>query len=164
MKRALVILLLLASTAHADTVWLAVPSIDGAAGLELGGERQVAPQRTVALAASMRRTASSDYDAVRLGAALEYRHYFRSPSQRGWLAGARLDVATSRLSMSDRPIGTVISTGLRAELGYRVIPWRSLTVTALIGLGGSVDRDLDGRLPTQAHRVLGLGLDLGWMF
>lgn len=168
MTRALLILLVLSGSAHADepahAVWLALPSVDGAAGLELGGEHLVAPRQTVALAASVRRTASSDYDAVRLGAAIEYRRYRRGPSRRGWLYGARLDVSTSRLSMADRPIGTLIGTGLRAELGYRVVPWRRLTLTAIAGAGGHVERDTDGRLPAQAHRVLGLGLDLGWMF
>jgi hypothetical protein len=168
MKRALVIALLLAAApAQAEpenAVWLSIPSVDGAAGLEVGGEHRVAPRDTLALAASARRTASSDYDAVRLGAAVEYRRYRRGPTRSGWLYGARLDVTTSQLRMSDRPVGTLFGTGLRAELGYRLTPWRRLALTALVGVGGNVERDLDGRLPAQAHRVLGFGLDLGWMF
>ncbi len=167
MRRVVLVLMVLAGAAHAEpehAIWLAIPSVDGAAGLELGGERRVAPRDTIALAASARRTASSDYDAVRLGAAVEYRRYRRGPTRSGWLYGARLDVTTSQLRMSDRPIGTLFGTGLRVEGGYRLAPWRSLALTALVGVGGNVERDLDGRLPSQAHRVLGFGLDLGWMF
>ena len=169
MKRALLILLALSGAAHADpspehAVWLSIPSVDGAAGLELGGEHRISPRDTVALAASVRRTASSDFDAVRLGAAAEYRRYRRGPTRSGFLYGARLDVTTSQLSMDERPIGTLFGTGLRAEVGYRLTPWRQLSLTALTGLGVSIERDLDGRLPTAAHRVLGFGLDLGWLF
>jgi len=161
---------------HAEprhAVWLALPSIDGSAGAELGGERGIAPRQAVVVAVSVRQTAAGDYDAVRLGIAGEYRWYWRGGGgwariagleRTGWFTGGRVDLAASRLSMDERHVGTLVSAGARAELGYRLTPWRGLAITALVGVGGNVDRDTDGRLPLEAHRLLGFGLDLGWMF
>ncbi len=170
-------MLLMAGLAAADTpanaLWLAIPSIDGSAGAELGGERGIAPKTGVVLAVSARQTAAGDFDAVRLGVAGEYRRYWRGDARwsripgldrTGWFYGARLDLGTSRLSMGERHIGTTLMAGARAELGYRLTPWRGLAITALVGLGAAIERDAAGRLPTERHSVLGLGLDVGWMF
>jgi hypothetical protein len=170
-------MMMMASAAAADTpanaVWLAIPSIDGSAGAELGAERGVAAKTGVALAVSARQTAAGDYDAVRLGVAAESRRYWRGGARwsripgldrTGWFYGARLDLGTSRLSMDERHLGTTLMAGARAELGYRLTPWRGLAIAALVGLGGGIERDAAGRLPAQRDTVLGLGLDVGWMF
>ena len=154
-------------------VWLAVPSIDGSAGAELGGERGIAPRTGVVVALSARQTAAGDYDALRLGVAGEYRWYWRGRARWsqidgldrvGWFVGGRIDVATSRLSMGERHVGSTLVAGARGELGYRLTPWRGLAITGLVGLGGAIERDAAGRLPMQRNAVLGLGLDVGWMF
>jgi hypothetical protein len=169
-----------------NAVWVAIPSIDGHAGFELGAERGVAPRVGVVVAANVRQTAAGDYDAVRVGVAAEYRKYWRGRARwnvvtgldrTGWFYGARVDVGTSRLSMSmsgsmsgsgsemaERHIGSTLVAGARAELGYRLTPWRGLVVTAIGGIGGAIERDAAGRLPTERKTVLGFGLDLGWMF
>lgn len=157
-----------ASPAHA--VWLAIPSIDGAAGLEVGGELGLAPRRAVALSLSARRTAASDYRALRLGVAGEYRWYWRRTSRwssydrTGFFLSGRLDVATSHLTMDERAVGTLVSVGLRGGAGYRLVPWRRLALTAIADLGANTERDAGGRLPAETHRTLGFGLDVGWMF
>lgn len=165
----------LATTPEAPrhAVWVAYPSIDGHAGVEIGAERGVAPRTGVVLAASVRQTAASDFDAVRFGVAAEYRNYWRGRARwsrvdgldrTGWFYGARVDLATSRVSMDERHIGSTLIAGVRAELGYRLTPWRRLMITGVVGLGGAVERDAAGRLPTERKTVLGFGLDIGWMF
>jgi hypothetical protein len=153
--------------------WVAYPSIDGHAGIEAGAERGIAPKTGVVLAASIRQTAAGDFDAIRLGVAAEYRKYWRGSARwnaidgldrTGWFYGARIDLGTSRLSMDERHIGSTLVAGARAELGYRLTPWRGLMITAVTGLGGALERDAAGRLPTERKTVLGLGLDVGWMF
>ena len=162
-----------APAAPRHAAWVAYPSIDGHAGAEVGIERGVAPRTGVVLAASVRQTAASDFDAVRFGVAAEYRKYWRGRARwsridgldrTGWFYGARVDFATSRLSMDERHIGSTLIAGARAELGYRLTPWRGLMITGLTGLGGAIERDAAGRLPTQRKTVLGFGLDIGWMF
>ncbi|MCL4227146.1 MAG: hypothetical protein KJZ91_22015 [Myxococcales bacterium] len=154
-------------------VWIALPSVDGLAGLEVGAERALRPRTAVALAVSVRRTAAGDYDALRLGVAGEYRWYWRGRARwsripgldrTGWFVGGRVDLSTARLSLGDRHLGTTLVAGARAEVGYRLTPWRRLALTAMVGLGASVERDAAGRLPAQGHPALGVGLDAGWMF
>lgn len=172
-------LMLLATSAAAaepqHAAWVAIPSIDGHAGAELGGERGVAARTGVVLAVSARQSAAGDYDAVRLGIAAEYRKYWRGRARwstsavgaldrTGWFYGARLDLGTSRLSMDERHIGSTLLAGARAELGYRLTPWRGLMITGIVGAGTTIERDAAGRLPTERKPVLGLGLDIGWMF
>lgn len=153
--------------------WVAIPSIDGHAGVEVGVERGVAPRAGVVVAANVRQTAAADFDAVRVGVAAEYRRYWRGRGRwnavaglerTGWFWGARADLGMSRLSMGERHVGSVLVAGARAEMGYRLTPWRGLVVTAIAGVGGAVERDAAGRLPAEGKPVLGLGLDVGWMF
>jgi hypothetical protein len=141
--------------------------------VEVGAERGVAPRTGVIVAVNVRQTAAGDFDAVRFGVAAEYRRYWRGDGRwsavvgldrTGWFYGARVDAGTSRLSMDERHIGSTLVAGARAELGYRLTPWRGLVITAVAGLGGAIERDAAGRLPTERRTVLGLGLDLGWMF
>jgi hypothetical protein len=162
-----------AGEAPRHAAWVAIPSVDGAAGVELGAERGVTPRTGVVVVASVRKTASGDFDAVRFGVAAEYRKYWRGRARwsrvggldrTGWFYGARVDLATSRLSMDERHIGSTLVAGARAELGYRLTPWRGLMITGVAGLGGALERDAAGRLPTEQKTVMGLGLDLGWMF
>lgn len=161
----------LAEPRHA--VWASYPSVDGLAGIEVGAERGIAPETGVVLAASVRQSAASDFDAVRLGVAAEYRKYWRGRARwnaiagldrTGWFYGARIDLGTSRLSMDERHIGSLLVAGARAELGYRLTPWRGLMITAIAGLGGAIERDAAGRLPAERKTVIGLGLDVGWVF
>jgi hypothetical protein len=178
-----------APEAPRNAAWVAIPSIDGHAGIEVGAERGVAPRVGVVVAANVRQTAAGDYDAVRVGVAAELRKYWRGRARwnavagldrTGWFYGARVDVGTSRLSMSmlgagsgsesgsesgmERHIGSTLVAGARAELGYRLTPWRGLVVTGVAGIGGAVERDAAGRLPAERKTVLGFGLDIGWMF
>jgi hypothetical protein len=186
MKAVAVALLLMCGTAVAQpaaieltaepprhAAWVAIPSIDGHAGIELGAERGVAPKKAIVLAVSARQSAAGDYDAIRLGVAAEYRKYWRGRARwshvpgldrTGWFYGARVDLGTSRLSMDDRHVGTTLLAGARAELGYRLTPWRGLMITTITGLGTSIERDAAGRLPIERKPVMGFGLDLGWMF
>ncbi len=174
---AVVVLVMSAGTAAAEparhAAWVAVPSIDGHAGIELGAERGVAPETGIVLAASARQTAAGDFDAVRVAVAAEYRRYWRGGARwnaiagldrTGWFYGARVDLGTSRVSMDARHLGTTLTAGARAELGYRLTPWRGLMLTAVAGLGAAVERDAAGRLPAETSPVVGVGLDLGWMF
>ena len=154
-------------------VWLALPAVDGLAGVEVGGEAAVAPEVGAVVAASVRKSATGDYDGWITGLAGEVRWYWRGPgrwshapagSLDGWFTGARVDLARSTVALDDRPIGTTVIGGLAGELGYRFTPWRALTVTGLVALGHRWERDTDGRLPTHDRGTLGFGLELGWIF
>jgi hypothetical protein len=152
---------------------LALASLDGAAGLELGIERGVAPRLGVAISGSARKAADGDYDGWALGIAGEARWYWRGTvawprphgSDRvGWFVGARLDGVHDRLSMDCRTLGSTWTIGVAAELGYKLTPWRGLELAALVSAGQRLELAPSGRLPAHLVGGLGVGLNVGWMF
>jgi hypothetical protein len=188
-RAALAIALLCAATnaVRADTplpvdgIWLSLPSIDGATGAELGAERFV-PERRLGLVATLgaRKTAAGDYSAVAGGAGLEARWYWRGRAlwshlaagahgeerMIGWFLGGRGDLSLSRTrDVADaRDLGTTLSLGAFGLVGYRIAPWRGLTITGDVGLGLRNEHDLRGRLPPWTMGAITVGLEVGWMF
>jgi hypothetical protein len=121
-------------------VWVSIPSLDGAAGAELGAERRVAPRLAVAVELGARESASGDFDGLTVGGGGELRWFFRGGSgwsrdgldRAGWFTGVRIDVARTGLEMDDRSLGSIWQVGAGPELGYRLAPWRGLSITGVV--------------------------------
>ncbi len=160
----------------ASTIWLSLPSIDGATGAELGYERW-SPWHRVSLVGTFgfRHTASGDYSGYAGGAGVEARWYWRgralwTPLPRGAMVGAfvggRVDASIShtRDVADDRSLGSSLAIGGEGVFGYRIAPWRGLEITPSIGIGLRNEHDLRGRLPPWTLATLAVGLEVGWMF
>jgi hypothetical protein len=188
-RAALAILFLCAATSAAradaelpiDGVSLSLPSIDGATGAEVGAERFV-PEHRLGLVATLgaRKTAAGDYSGVAGGAGVEARWYWHGLAlwshpaagahgeerMVGWFLGGRGDLSLSRTrDLADaRDLGTTLSLGVFGLAGYRIAPWRGLTITGDVGLGFRNEHDLRGRLPPWTMGAITVGLEVGWMF
>lgn len=150
--------------------WLSIPSIDGAAGAELGVERAIAPRLAIAVQLGARKSATGDYDGLTFNAGAELRWYWRGhggwrqpagTDRVGWFIGARIDAARTSLTMDDRDLGALWTLGTGIELGYRLTPWRGLAVTGLVTAEQRVEL---GDAPAWRQGTIGVGLEVGWMF
>ncbi len=150
-----------------DGVFLSLPSIDGATGAEVGVERYV-PERRLGVIATlgMRKTADGDYSGVGGGVGVEARWYWRAHDMRGFFVGGRGDLAFAhtRDVADDRDLGTTLVLSAEGLFGYRLVPWRRLTITGDLGLGFRNEHDLRGRLPAWTMGSITVGLEVGWMF
>ena len=159
-----------------NAISLAVPSLDGARGVQVAYERWL-PERRISLAASvqLREAARGDYIGMRAGVGGELRWYWRATSflgpqpdgsMIGWFVGGRVDIdldGTHDLA-TDRWISTTLELGASALIGYRFAPWRGLEITPYGGLTWRRDVDLSGRLPSWARGGIAGGLTMGWLF
>jgi len=152
-------------------VWVSIPSLDGAAGAELGGELRVRPRLAVVVAAGARRSASGDYDGLTAGAGAGVRWYWRGhggwrqpagTDRVGWFTGGRIEAARTSLEMAGRSLGSTWQFGGAVELGYRLTPWRGLAITGLVTLDQRLE--VGGGLPAWRRGSIGVGLEVGWMF
>lgn len=159
-----------------NAITVALPSLDGGRGLQVGYERWL-PDHRISLGASvqLRETATGDYTGLRSGIGAELRYYWRARSflhaqptgsMIGWFVGGRLDIAVDGTHdlATDRWIGTTLEIGTSALVGYRFAPWRGLEVTPFGGLTWRRDIDLSGRLPGWGRPGIAGGLSVGWMF
>jgi hypothetical protein len=159
-----------------NAITIAVPSLDGARGVQVSYERWL-PDRRVSLGASvqLREAATGDYTGIRAGAGAEVRWYWRARSflhaqptgsMIGWWLGARVDVDIDGTHdvTTGRWIGTTLEVGGSALAGYRFAPWRGLEITPYAGLMWRRDIDLTGRLPGWSRPGIGGGLSIGWLF
>jgi hypothetical protein len=159
-----------------NAITIAVPSLDGATGAQVGYERWIpAAQISITVSAQLRESAVGDYTGIRAGVGAEIRWYFRARSflhaqptgsMIGWFTGGRIDVAIDGTKdlKTDRWIGTTLGIGTSALVGYRFAPWRGLEITPTTGLTWRRDIDLSGRLPGWNRGGIAGGLNLGWMF
>lgn len=160
-----------------NDVSIALPSLDGLRGVQVGYER-FSPARRISLGASvqLREAAVGDYTGVRAGVGAELRWYWRDVkpwlsgqprgSMTGWFVGGRLDVAVdgTRDAVDDRWLGTMLGIGATGHVGYRIAPWRGLEITPTAGLLWRREIDLSGRLPAWSRGGIAAGLSVGWMF
>ncbi len=170
------VLLPLIVAAHLNDVSVALPSLDGASGVQAGYERFM-PERKLGLGVSlqMRRAAVGDYTGMRYGVGVEGRWYWRGDAwlstlpagnMVGWFVGARFDVALDAThdDVMDRSLGTTLELGGAGSIGYRIAPWRGLEITPSVALTRRWDIDLSGRLPAWGRGGIAAGLSVGWLF
>ncbi|MCB9561583.1 MAG: hypothetical protein H6708_14345 [Kofleriaceae bacterium] len=153
---------------------LALPSLTYG-GLAVDVERDL-PARGFSLVggAVIRAAATGDYGSTTLGASAEIRRWFKRRAiwthqprgaMIGWYLGGRLDVATMRLTDdAGARVGGQVTIAASVLGGYRLAPWRGLTVTPTLGLSHRVELDPDGRLPAWHRGAITFGVDLGWLF
>jgi len=120
---------------------------------------------------------AGDYTGARLGVGLELRWYWRAGHRAwlsrlapnnlaGWFVGAEALVATDLVhdNADHRWLGTSLQLGGAAHVGYRIAPWRELTITPSVGVELGHDLDLAGRVPGYTTCYPTIGLDVGWLF
>jgi hypothetical protein len=159
-----------------NAVFVGLPSLDGARGLQAGYERWV-PDHRLGLGASVQlhESAIGDYTGVRAGIGAEVRWYWRARSflhaqpdgsMIGWFTGGRFDIAGAWTHdiPDHRWLGSGMSFGLTGEVGYRLAPWRALIITPTTGITLRRDIDVSGRLPAWTRGGIAFGLEVGWMF
>jgi hypothetical protein len=159
-----------------NAITIAIPSLDGGRGIQVGYERWL-PAHRISLTASaqLREAAVGDYTGVRAGLGGELRWYWRARSflhaqptgsMIGWFVSGRVDVDLDGThdTTSERWIGTTLEVGTSALVGYRFAPWRGLEITPSAGLTWRHDIDLTGRLPGWSRGGIAGGLSAGWMF
>jgi hypothetical protein len=108
----------------------------------------------------------ADYDSLTLGVGVEARRWLgEDPRMRGWYLGLRLDGSRTTLDAAgDRRVGSTISMGLGATVGYRFVLFDRVELTPAIGVALVEEIDPSGRT-SPATRGAGLvGLTAGWMF
>ena len=116
---------------RSNAVFVGLPSLDGARGLQAGYERWV-PEYRLGLGASaqLHESAIGDYTGVRAGIGVEVRWYWRARSflhaqpdgsMIGWFTGGRFDIAGAWTHdiPDHRWLGSGVSFGLTGEVGYR---------------------------------------------
>jgi hypothetical protein len=168
---------------YEQAVSVALPSLDGIRGVDASYEHALAPSLLgltgLALLASgeARESATGDYTGARLGVGLELRWYWRAGHRAwlsrlapnnlaGWFVGAEALVATDLVhdNADHRWLGTSLQLGGAAHVGYRIAPWRELTITPSVGVELGHDLDLAGRVPGYTTCYPTIGLDVGWLF
>lgn len=160
--KALVILLALVATAHAEPARNTISILPRAflsTGIAVEGERTIPARKlSVAIAINARSTAGGDYDSATLGLGGELRWWFR----RHWYAAARVDVDRTSLSMDGASLGAMRTLSFGVRAGFRWNPWRALEVRPFVGI--AVRTDAGGGLPAWRRGGFDYGLALGWSF
>ena len=163
-------------TSLKNAITIAIPSLDGGRGAQIGYERWLPEERvSLGISAQVRQAATGDYTGVRAGVGGELRLYWRARSflhaqptgsMIGWFVGGRVDVALdgTRDDATDRWLSTTLEIGTSALIGYRFAPWRGLEITPSAGLTWRRDIDLSGRLPGWSRAGIAGGISAGWMF
>ncbi|MFT3691731.1 MAG: hypothetical protein QM831_01235 [Kofleriaceae bacterium] len=174
----LVLILLATTTAHADAIEIAWPSLDTGRGIDGGYEHWFPAQRmSMILRGELREAASGDYTGIRLGVGAEADYFWRANRGAwlsvmpegfpvGWFVGVGVYLAGDATHDDEdhRWLGTTTELGLAGRIGYRIAPWRGLLITPSVGLEGQRDIDLSGRLDGANRFGLTVGLDFGWWF
>lgn len=161
-----------------QSVDIAIPSLDTGRGISGGYERWFPRQRmSFEIFGEVRQSASGDYTGLRLGTGFEAKWFWRAHqkpwlsvlpacSPVGWFVGNGVYVATdfTHNNLDHRWLGTALQIGTVVRAGYRIAPWRKLTITPSAGLELQRDIDLSGRLAGVWRPGLAFGLDVGWLF
>ena len=161
-----------------QSVELAIASLDTGRGIAGGYERWF-PRIgfTFELRGEIRESASGDYTGIRYGTGLEAKWFFRAHHKAwlsvlpagnpaGWFVGAGIYAAidTTHDDVDHRWLGTALQLGDAVRVGYRIAPWRQLTITPSTGIEIQRDLDLSGRLAGVWRYGISYGLDVGWLF
>jgi hypothetical protein len=157
---------------------VALPSLDTGRGIDVGYERWLPESRvSYELRGELRESATGDYTGVRTGIGIEAKLFWRAPlgawlsvlsanQMVGWFFGAGTYVATdfTHDDQDHRWLGSALQLGVVGRIGYRIAPWRQLTITPSTGLELQRDIDLSGRLAGITRGGVAYGLDVGWLF
>ncbi len=157
---------------------VALPSLDTGRGIDLGYERWwPAQQLSFEVRGEARETAAGDYTGFRIGGGVEMKWFWRADHEAwlsvvparnmvGWFLGAGLylDGDFTHDNLDRRWLGSDLTVGTVGRIGYRIAPWRALTITPSAGLEIQRDYDLSGRLESVARGGATFGLDVGWLF
>lgn len=159
-------------------VEVALPSLDTGRGIDAGYERWY-PESQLAfeVRVEVRQTASADYTGFRIGGGGELKWFWRADHEAwlsrlaagnavGWFLGAGLYLDGDFIhdDVDHRWLGSALTIGSVGRIGYRIAPWRALTITPSLGLELQRDYDLSGRLESVPRGGLTFGLDVGWLF
>lgn len=157
---------------------VALPALDTGRGIDVGYERWL-PERRLSyeLRGELRESAAGDYTGLRTGVGVEGKWFWRAPlgarlsvlpanNMVGWFLGAGAYVATdfTHDDLDHRWLGSALQLGVVGRIGYRIAPWRQLTITPSSGIELQRDIDLSGRLAGATRGGLAYGLDVGWLF
>ena len=152
----------------AHALSLSIPSTDGLRGAQVLYERWLPEHKLVlGVSGTLRETAAGDYTALRPGAGVGVRHFWRAgDNPRGWFYGGDVHVTTTFThdDVDNEWLGTALTVGVGSEIGYRIVPWRQLLVTGSVGLEAHTDVDTSGRLSPRLVAGLTVGLEVGWRF
>ena len=155
---------------------LSIPSTDGLRGAQVAYERWFAePRVSVGISGALRQTAAGDYTALTTGAGVYVRRFWRADAWLsklpagapvGWFYGGGAHVATTFThdDVDSEWLGSTLRLGLTAEIGYRIAPWRQLTITPTAGLEVHTDLDISGRLDPWRQGGFTAGFEVGWLF
>lgn len=148
----------------------------GASALAVQVERLL-PRPRFSLAGSLgvRRSAAGDYRGAAVSAGAELRYWLTGRtifadlppgSMAGWFAAARLDLGYSATfdRLDDRKIGATLGVSETAALGYRLVVWRGLSLSAEGGLGIRTEFDRTGRLAPWTRGSLAFAVSLDWLW
>jgi hypothetical protein len=123
----------------------------------------------------VRSGAGGDYRSTTLAAGGELRYWLRGraiwsdaapASMVGWFAGARVDIAWTRTvdQIRDRTAGNNLALAVTGNFGYRFLIRGRVELATWVGMGGTREIDLGGRLPGYTRPSPRLGTSLGWCF
>jgi hypothetical protein len=155
---------------------LSIPSTDGLRGAQVAYEHWFSePRVSVGITGALRQTATGDYTALTTGAGVYVRRFWRADAWLsklpagmpvGWFYGAGAHAATTFThdDVDSEWLGSTLRLGITAEIGYRIAPWRQLTITPTAGLEIHTDLDVSGRLDPWRQGGFTAGLEAGWLF
>ncbi len=159
-------------------VEVALPSLDTGRGIDAGYERWFPePKLSFEVRGEVRETAAGDYTGFRIGGGVEMKWFWRGDHEAwlsvlrahhmvGWFVGAGLylDGDFTHDDLDHRWLGSDLTVGTVGRVGYRIAPWRALTITSSAGIELQRDYDLSGRLESVVRGGATFGLDVGWLF
>lgn len=161
--RALAVVALLATSAHADERPQLVVSVPlfalSSRALAVEGERPVASRLSVSLAAGVRDPASGDFGGYALALGTALRGWLRT-DQRGAHLALRLEGNSVHLRRPGMDLGTAYGIATSLTIGYRFVIKDHLAITPDIGYGVDVDFAHDG-IPAHRRRTPVYGLSVG---
>jgi len=163
---------------YTHSLEVALPSLDTGRGIDVGYERWMPERRwSYEFRGELRESATGDYTGIRTGAGVEGRWFWRAPQaawlsvlpanhMAGWFLGGGTYVAADFTHDDEdhRWLGSALQLGVVARIGYRIVPWRQLSITPSTGIEIQRDIDLSGRLAGATRGGLAYGLDVGWIF
>lgn len=163
---------------YTQALEVALPSLDTGRGIDVGYERWRPELRlSYELRGELRESATGDYTGLRTGLGVEGRWFWRAPggarlsvlpanNMAGWFLGAGTYVAMdfTHDDLDHRWLGNALQLGVVGRIGYRIVPWRRLSITPSSGIELQRDIDLSGRLAGVTRGGLAYGLDVGWLF
>lgn len=164
--RALVVIALLAGTAHAEPDVIATqPLALAAKGVSVSYERPLTEKLSGVAIAGYRDGADGDFDANTFTVGGELRWWFRKHAElRGPFTAFHASLGHTRLSEDQMGfVDSSTSLTQRFDIGWRWVIRDHFTIAPTIGFAIHEEFTGSGRLAPMGHAMPGIGLELGWM-